>query len=77
MKGVIQLFLKNVQSIEDLKKKAYPVPSLIILIIAEILSVKMHLYREYTLWVLVINGVFFGYLVSRLIVRTMTHVSGS
>jgi hypothetical protein len=71
---VVGLIFKNIRSKKDLYEKGYPLPSFLILVVAELLVVNLKLFKEYTLWLVLINAVFFGFQVSKVIVSTMSHV---
>lgn len=66
--------MKNIKSAKDLINKGYPLISLLIISSAELISVNLKIYQEYTVYILLINSVFFANLTSKLIIKTMSHV---
>ncbi len=55
----------------EFKKTAYPILSLLTLIVAEYLCLGLNLYKSHTLYIVVLNGLYFGYMTSKLILCTM------
>ena len=52
----------------------YPFYSIIILLIAEFLCLKLTIFQTYTIQIELINGIYFAFQVSKLIVCTMSDV---
>jgi hypothetical protein len=52
----------------------YPYYSLITLIMAEFLCIKLKIFQDYAILVQLINGIYFAFQVSKLIVCTMSDV---
>jgi len=69
----ITLFKKNIKNWDDFVNKAYPIASLFLVIFAELLSVKLQLFKEYTFYIVLVNALFFANMTTKLIVCTMTH----
>jgi hypothetical protein len=61
----------NIKSKEDFMKKFYPIFSALVLTVAELLCLKLHIFKEYTLLIIILNGLFFAFMTSRLILCTM------
>ncbi len=62
------------RSVEDWKTKSYPMLSMFILILAEFMTLKLQIIQDYVIYVVIVNGVIFGFICSKLIVCTMTKV---
>lgn len=59
---------------EKIHEVIYPFYSIIILIFAEFLCIKLKLFQNYTILIQLMNGVYFAFQVSKLIVCTMSDV---
>jgi hypothetical protein len=64
----------NIHSFEEFKEKCYPFTSVVILVLAEFLTLKLKFAKDYYLFIIVINGLVFGYMSFKLIIATMTKV---
>ena len=72
MKTFFQRFIINFRSLDDFKKKFYPLFSLFVLIIAELLCYKLKLYHSHTIYMIILNGMYFGFQTSKLIICNMS-----
>jgi hypothetical protein len=72
MKTFFQRFIINFRSLDDFKKKFYPLISLFVLIIAELLCYKLKLYHSHTIYMIILNGMYFGFQTSKLIICNMS-----
>ena len=72
MSTFFQRFIVNFRSLDDFKKKFYPLVSLFVLIIAELLCYKLKLYHSHTIYMIILNGMYFGFQTSKLIICNMS-----
>jgi hypothetical protein len=63
--------LKNT---DDWKTKSYPMISMFLLVIAEFMTLKLQIIEDYIIYIVILNGVVFGFICSKLIICTMTKV---
>ena len=68
------LLFKNLKTTDDWKTKSYPMLSMFLLVIAEFMTLKLQLIEDYIIYVVILNGVVFGFICSKLIICTMTKV---
>ena len=71
MKTAVERLLINIKTKEEFKNRFYPIYSLVILIIAELLCYELKLYRTHTIYIIILNGMYFGFMTSKLIVCNM------
>ena len=57
---------------KDMKKALYPFVSIVVLLLAEIQMFFFISYRDYLVLYIIVNGLFFGLLTSKLIISTMS-----
>ncbi len=57
---------------KDMKKALYPFLSIVVLLLAEIQMFFFISYRDYLVLYIIVNGLFFGLLTSKLIISTMS-----
>jgi hypothetical protein len=74
MKTSLDVLLKNIKTKKDFGDKFYPISSILILIIAEFFAAKMKIFKMYPLFIVILNGLLFGYQTSKLIIATMAKV---
>jgi hypothetical protein len=48
--------------------------SMLLLVIAEFLTLKLQIIENYIIYVVILNGIIFGFMCSKLIICTMTKV---
>jgi len=65
--------LKNLTR-EEIFTRIYPFYSLLVLLIAELLCIKLQIFENLTIIVVLINGFYFGFQTSKLILCTMSDV---
>jgi hypothetical protein len=74
VKTIVQTFAKHLKSFDDIKEKAYPMVSIVILMITEYLVMNLKFANDYLIYIVLLNGFLFGYMSSKLIVSTMAKV---
>jgi hypothetical protein len=71
---VIVVVLKNIKNLRELILKLSPIISLFILILTEYLTYHLLSFKDLTLFLVIINGLYFGLITTKLILCTMTKV---
>ena len=68
---MLHVVLANIKNKDDFKKKFYPIFSALTLTIAEFLCVYLQIFKSFALLILILNGMYFGFMTSKLILCTM------
>ncbi len=71
---MIYVLFKNLKTVNDWTNRSYPMISMVLLVIAEFFSLKLKIIQDYIICIVILNGICFGYMCSKLIVSTMTKV---
>ena len=71
MTTLIRLLYNNIKTFEQFKTRIQPMISLFILLIAEGLVCKLQLFQNYSLLIILLNGMYFGLMTSKIVVATM------
>lgn len=66
---------RHCKSFNDVITKGLPLINALILVIAEFATLKLKIYRDFPVFIIILNGIVFGFMATKQILATMTKVN--